>query len=382
MVRTRLLPLLVLSLSLAPSVAPAQTAPPPAANDAELSATLERFDAYLRDFRARNRVQSFSVAVVRDGEIVLARGYGFQDHDAEEPTTAETTYLAASITKTFTAATLLAMEADGHIDLQADFTRLSDWADRCEWLTRSGSIFGGGTLDDGSVVPPIRCAGPITLEQVLSHRVNGVPGSDFVYNPVVFGRLSNWVEEQTGRPWREWMHRYVIGPAGLEHTAAGWRDPGRGHVLTRLAPPFRHVDRAQDRDGIAPSVLPNPELNASSGIVAGVQDLARYAIALQQDRILSPALKRRMWTPPTKPSGEAEPYALGWWVQELDGRRLVWHGGWWPDAYAGLLLIAPDDDLALVALGNTDGIHWGNPLAEARVQDSDLAATFLELFAR
>ena len=57
----------------------------------------------------------------------------------------------------------------------------------------------------------------------------------------------------------------------------------------------------------------------------------------------------------------------------------MWHGGWWPDAYAGLLLKAPDDGWTLIALGNTDGIHWGNPLHKAEVEKA-LAAKFLNLF--
>ena len=79
--------------------------------------------------------------------------------------------------------------------------------------------------------------------------------------------------------------------------------------------------------------------------------------------------------------GEPSPYANGWYVQDWKGHRLVWHGGWWPDAYAGLLLKAPDDGWALIALGNTDGIRKdvGN-LTKAEIEASPLAAKFLELF--
>lgn len=348
------------------------------ASAASLDDKLEEFRQFLQEYRRDQKIPSLSVALVRDGEVVLSEAIGWQDHDGEEPTTTETTYLVASISKTFTAATLLAMEADGHIDLDDDFTTLSDWDRRCEWLTSSGIVFGGGTLDDGTVVEPPRCDGPISLRHVLQHRVQGESGAMFMYNPIVFGRLSNWVEENTDRSWRDWMNKYVLRPAGLDSVAAGWRDPDKSSALTNLAPPFRHAP--EDDDGIAPSVLPNPELNASSGIIAGVLGLARYSVALDQGKILPPWLLEQMWTPPVLADGKPAPYAYGWWVQDWQGHRLVWHAGWWPDAYAGLLLKAPDDGWALIALGNTDGIRWGNSLHKAEVEKSVLAARFLNLF--
>ena len=165
------------------------------------------FREFLSEFRRENKVLSFSVAVLKDGEIIMMETIGWQDHDAEEPTQPETAYLVASITKTFTAATLLAMDADGHIDLDADFTSLSDWDERCAWLTRAGIIFGGGVMDDGRKIEAPNCDSPISLRHVLQNRVQGTPGTSFFYNPIVFGRLSNWVEEHTDRSWREWMPR-------------------------------------------------------------------------------------------------------------------------------------------------------------------------------
>lgn len=343
-------------------------------------AKLEQFDAFAREYRLRHSVLSMSYAIVKDGEIIASEGIGWQDHDAEERTTKDTSYLVASITKTFTAATLLGMDADGLIDLDDDFTKLSDWQSRCEWLSTSGNIFGGGkALDDGYTPPPIDCSASLTLRQVLQMRVLGQPGSNFLYNPIVYGRLSNWVEEQTGTTFDVWVRRYVIDKAGLQNIAAGWRDGQGGDALRMLAPPFRHAP--EQPDNLDPSVLPNPEMNGSSGIIASAHSLAEYSIALDEGRILKPELLEQMWTPPTDGDGSRASYAYGWWIQEWNGKPLVWHGGWWPDAYAGFLLKVPEEKLTLVAYGNTDGLHWGNRLQVAEIQKSPLALKFLELFA-
>ena len=339
----------------------------------------EALDAFARQYRLDRVIPSLSIAIVRGDETIFLGNYGFQDHDGEEPTTPRTSYLAASITKTFTAATLLAMEARGHINLDEDFTTFSEWDRRCSRLVNSGIIFGGGELD-GLSIPPLNCDATITLEQVLSHRVNGVPGADFIYNPIVYGRLSNYVEEKTGRSWRAWMRDYVIDAAGLDGIAAGWRDAAGADVLTHFAPPFKHVAAEVAEHGYASSTLPNTELNASSGIIASPLALAKYGVALLREEILPRTALDRMWSPKPGANGEPEPYGLGWYVEEIEGRKVVWHGGWWPDAYAGMMVIVPDVELVFVALGNTDGLHWGNPLNAADIASSPLAAKFFDEF--
>lgn len=367
------------SLKLAAAAVAAVMLASPASASA-LEQKLAQFHEFAKQHRRQNNVPSMSYAIVKEGKIVAAHGMGWQDHDAEEPTTADTSYLVASITKTFTGATLLAMEADGLIDLDDPFTTLSDWQERCQWLSTSGIVFGGGIdTSDGYTPPRIDCSARISLRQVLQHRVLGTPGTNFLYNPIVFGRVSNWVEQKTGKPFDFWVRRYVIDKAGLKNIAAGWRDPHGGDALRLLAPPFRHAPEQEDK--LDPSTLPNPEMNASSGIIASARALALYSIALDEGRILAPALRERMWTAPTDPGGKPASYANGWWVQQWRGHKLVWHGGWWPDAYAGLLLKVPAKGLTLVALGNTDGLNWPNRLYVAEVEKSPLAVKFLELFA-
>ena len=304
------------------------------AQPADDAAKLAEFKTFAEKYRTERSVLSFSYAIVKDGRIVAAEGIGWQDHDAEERTTPETSYLVASMTKTFTGATLLAMDADGVIDLDDDFTTLSDWKERCEWLATSGNMFGGGkALDDGYVPPKIDCTARITVRQVLQMRMLGKPGSNFLYNPIVFGRLANWVEEKTGKPFDQWVRRYVIDKAGLKDIAAGWRDAKGAMALVNLAPPFRYAKDGAGR--FEPSPLPNPEMNASSGIIASARSLAEYSLALDQGRILPRPLLERMWTPPTRSRRHAGELCL-WLVDPAMARAATGLAfGPWPNAYAG-----------------------------------------------
>ena len=337
------------------------------------------FREFIQTYKKQKRIVSLSATIAVDGQIIYSEGLGWQDHDAEEPTTTDTSYLVASISKTFSAATLLNMEADGVISLDDDFTELSDWSGRCEGLVNSGSIFGGGTLDDGTHVEAPRCDTPISLRQVLQHRVQGEPGTSFFYNPVVFGRLANWVEEKTQKPFDYWIDKYVLKPGNLDNIAAGWRDIDKSHVLTHLAPAFRFDKNRGGRPVL--SVSPNPEMNASSGIIASTESLARYSIALDQGSILKPELREKMWSPPIdKATGKPAPYAYGWYVENWKGNRLVWHSGWWPDAYAGYLVKAPDKKTTLAIFANTDGLWSSTPLNSGGVHTSPVVKKFLELF--
>jgi hypothetical protein len=87
-----------------------------------------------------------------------------------------------------------------------------------------------------------------------------------------------------------------------------------------------------------------------------------------------------MMAPMSSRNGEALPYGLGWYVQEYQGHTLVWHSGWWEDAYSALYLKVPALNLSFILLANSEGVWWDNPLDRAEVQRSTFAQVFLRTF--
>lgn len=67
-----------------------------------------------------------------------------------------------------------------------------------------------------------------------------------------------------------------------------------------------------------------------------VLDLARFDVALDRGALISAASRAAMMTPTRLNNGETVPYGIGWYIQDYDGHRLVWHSGWWEQAYFAL----------------------------------------------
>jgi CubicO group peptidase (beta-lactamase class C family) len=153
--------------------------------------------------------------------------------------------------------------------------------------------------------------------------------------------------------------------------------PLRADLDAAMALPY-HVDSA---GVLRRSAGPGPQGDgAAGGVISTVVDLARFDIALDEGRLISDASRAEMWRPGRSPSGAVLPYGIGWFVQQVDGRRAVWHSGWWEQAYSALYLKLPDERLTLILLANSEGLWWGNPLDGATVERSPFAAAFLRRF--
>jgi CubicO group peptidase (beta-lactamase class C family) len=338
---------------------------PAGAQDADVQA----FAAEVDSLRQALRIPGLSVAVVRDGRVVLARGFGWADVEARRPATEHTPYTIASVTKPISGVVAMRLVERGVLDLDRPMNSFAEWAEFCAEAREGGPrIF----FADYS------CAPDLTLRHVLSMQGNGAPGERFFYNPVAFSWASRPIMQVTGRQFSDLVAQEVFAPAGMTESARRHRDlPLRADLAPELALPY-HVDSA---GALVRSAGPGPQGDgAAGGVISTVVDMARFDIALDEGRLISDASKAEMWRPGRSPSGAVLPYGIGWYVQQVDGRRAVWHSGWWEQAYSALYLKLPDERLTLILLANSEGVWWQNPLDAAQVERSPFAAAFLRHF--
>ncbi len=334
------------------------------------------FDRELDALRASHHLPGLAAAVVEHQTLRWSKAYGFADVGDGVPVGTDTPFWIASATKTFVGLLFLQLEEAGAVDLDDRLLDVPGERDFCEELAKSGSIFGRD----------LRCDRPITIRDVLHHTVNGEPGEQFLYNPLMYSRLSRYLEYKAGRSVRDVEGRqntmaqlvqtHILGPAGMTRTMSSQWQRDKMDVFFDMAQGY-----GLDGDRFVRRPRPERSLKGGAGIVSTVADLARYDIALDTGRLASPAVMRKLFTPATGPGGSTLPYAFGWYVQPYRGVRLIWHSGWDEDAgSSAILLKVPDRGLTLILLANGEGLWWDNPLDRAAIETSPFVQAFLSRF--
>lgn len=340
------------------------------AHRSALAFDVASFIQQLDSLRQDANIPGLSVAVVKDHEVIVAAGLGYADIEEGAPATAETVYDIASVAKPLSAVVALRLAEAGVLDLDRPIVDYSDWADFCTRFSRQPSIF----ARDLDCEPPGH-----TLRHLLSHTATERPGTRFSYNPVLYSWASRPIMAAADAPFSALVKRYVLVPAGMESSARKHRDlPLREDLARRLAQPYR-VDSSGTVHR-APASPPQGD-GAAGGVVSTVLDLARFDAAFDRGALISAESRAEMMSPTRLMNGEHVPYGLGWYVQEYEGHTLVWHSGWWEDAYSALYLKIPALNLTYIVLANSEGIWWGNPLEKAAVERSRFARLFLSEFA-
>jgi CubicO group peptidase (beta-lactamase class C family) len=331
--------------------------------DAWVDRTLETFE-----------VPGVAVTIVKDGEIVVARGYGVRRLGEAIPVDERTRFGIASNTKAFTATALGLLVEDGQLEWDGRVIDYLPWFRMWDpWVTReitvrdllvhrSGLGLGQGDLlywpeSDATrkeIVEAIR-----HLEPATSFR------SAYAYDNILYHAVALVIEEVSGLTWEEFVESRIIEPLGMDDTRVT-----RASTLEEgnVATPYARVE------GVVKRVQPlaATATNAAGGINSTAADMAKWLIVQLDsgrvagaDRLFSARTARELWSPVTPmPIGilpealaslqpQFRGYALGFRVQDYRGRKLVTHTGGLP-GYVSRVAMIPDMKLGVAVLTNQE----------------------------
>jgi CubicO group peptidase (beta-lactamase class C family) len=345
-----------------------------AAAKAKPSAPPSDLDAYVDRAMKTFEVPGLALTIVKDGQAVVAKGYGVKKLGDSTPVDARTLFGIASNTKLFTATALGLLVEEGKIDWDAQVVRYlpafqmwdpyvtRELTVRDLLVHRSGLGLGAGdllwwpasTYDRKEVARRLRFIQPAT-----SFR------SAYAYDNVLYLVAGEVIEAISGQSWEDFVSRRILARVGMtgsnvRHSAAA----GTGNIATPHAPVDGHVRPIKPFD--------SDNTNPAGGINSSAEDMAKWLtvqLAHGQlpdgSRLFSEATWRQLTTMVTPmPINDPPPevaslrpnfqgYALGLVVRDYRGRKALMHTGGLP-GYVSRVMMIPDERLGIAVLTNQE----------------------------
>ena len=324
----RLSPLLLLLL---PGLLPAQT------NGGQPRRELTRedlepfFDALVGREIQRADIAGAVVAIVRNGEILLAKGYGWSDVAGKVPVSPDSTlFRVASISKTLNATAVMQLVDQGKLDLDRDIQeyldfrlprRFSDPITLRHLLTHTAGFEESAKqlpADSGESVPLARFMRETTPNQIYR------PGTVTAYSNYGADLAGYVVERVSGVPFPEYIRRHIFEPLGMRHSSFA-------HPLPDQLRPLVSKEYRVASDSVKEFEVLQGE--PSGNMSSTARDMARFMIAhlqlgrLGDRRIVSESTAKLMATTQFRTHPAVTGMAIGFFEESRDGYRIIGHGG-------------------------------------------------------
>jgi CubicO group peptidase (beta-lactamase class C family) len=315
-------------------------------------ASADDLDDFVNAAIRQRNIPGVAIAVVKDGALVRTGGYGLADRERNVAPGPDTVFRIGSLSKQFIATGIMLLVQDGTLmvgdRLEKHLAGVPQaWHDITirHLLTHTSGLRREAPSADLSKAQPdidlIRSAYDVPLQWQ--------PGDKYDYSNLGYYVLAEVITRVSGMPWHEFIAKRVFQPLGMTRTTTT-SDAGR---LSNRASGYVW------RDGTWSAAPALVALRPSGAFVSTATDLAKWAVALEGDRVLSKASKAEMWKPVTLNDGGTFPYGFGWELDDfppgghVTGVPMIRHEGTIPGFRPGFTRL-PKQGLTIIVMTNLD----------------------------
>ncbi|HEY3703469.1 MAG TPA: serine hydrolase [Terracidiphilus sp.] len=316
----------------------------------------------------RSDIAGTSVLVVKDGQVLFEKGYGFANAKDRKPVDPDATiFRLASISKLFTWVSIMQLAEQGKVDIDADVNRYLDFQIRPAFnapvTLRNLMTHTGGFEEKISNIIVLDPKKQPTLRDDLIHGQPMrlfPPGTVTAYSNYGVGLASYIVQRVSGEPFEQYVQNHIFGPLKMTHSS--FYQP----IQKELAPFVSEGYRGDTTKKPVGFEMLNPV--GAGGLSSTAKDMGRFGQALLQGgeldgaRILKPETLAQMWTPQFRASNDMPPICMGFYQDWRNGLRWIGHEG---DliAFHSLFFIEPTQKIVLFVSYNSAG-GGGKPRPE------------------
>jgi CubicO group peptidase (beta-lactamase class C family) len=329
-------------------------------------AAADRVDDYVRSQLKPRHIPGLSLAVVQDGRIVKAAGYGLASLELDAPASPRTVYELGSIGKQFAADAILLLVEDGKLQLD---DLLSKYVDRTPpaWsaitlrhiLTHTAGL---ADFDTGSIGFSYRreYTGEEFVDLLGKQPLQFAPGERWNYTNA-FPLLGLVVERVSGMPYMTFVKTRIFTPLGL--TSARFKTAGE--VVPMRADAYLFADGVFTHgETLRPAIIaPN------GGVMMNVLDFAAWDIAITQGRLLRPESLKAMTTPVRLQDGRTVSHGLGWFMDQFNGHPFGAHWGSTVTGHTAVIKRYVNEHVTVIVLANLGDDAFGVDAISKRVAD-------------
>lgn len=235
-------------------------------------------DSVFADNMKKFNTVGSNFVVVKDGKVLLSKGYGYADREKKIPVDKDTVFQIGSVTKSFTALAAMQLVDQGKIDLKHD---IQEYLGGMKVPNKTGkplTMFDLLTYTSGVDLPDIvtdysveYLNKDISMKGYLNKNMPTVvrpPGEVYTYDNFGFMLAGYAVENVSGMPYSQYMEKNVFKPLGMNKTSVRLTP----EILSNMAAHYGPNGELQPTNGFAPSEKPD------GGMTSTGEDMAKYLI--------------------------------------------------------------------------------------------------------
>lgn len=320
-----------------------------------------KVDAYVNGEMRAEKIPGLALAIVRDGKIVKSQGYGLANIELDVAVKPETIFQTGSVGKQFTATAVMMLVQEGKIHLDHPIGKyLPDSPASWNNVTvRNLLTHTSGVPDYESDSLAKKGAAFINLrndytEDELFAKFSGLPldfppGSKWSYSNSGYVLLGILIHKVAGQFYGDLLQERIFQPLGMTST----RIISEADIIPNRAAGYRLVNgEIKNQEWVSPML----NTTADGALYTNVLDMAKWDAALYTEKLLKKGSLDQMWSAVRLNDGKTAPYGFGWDVTQVNGHRLIEHGGAW-QGFTTQISRYVDDRFTVIVLTNLDSEH-------------------------
>ncbi len=332
---------------------------------------LSKIEAKVEKRRKELGIPGMSLAIVKDGKVLMSKGFGYKDFENKVPITADTQLAIGSASKAFTGLSVLMLQDEGKLSLDDSPKKhlpyfkinnpetdkkiqIRDLMAHSSGLNRTDLAMITGKLNR---VELIKVAGEAKPMAGLREK--------FFYQNIMFAAAGEIVSEVYGKPWRKFVPEKIFKPLGMDNSTMTVKEMQKSKDYSfgyDYNFDTKKTRKLPTRDIV--EVAPAGSINSSANDMARWLRFILNEGELDGKRLVSKESFEEWLKPQMKitPNGKAS-YGLGWFLQDWKGKKVVQHGGN-IDGFNSMVAMIPEEKLGFVMLTNVSGSSLGNELMQ------------------